>query len=381
MAAKTQRSKRGKYENYCHHVESHFDVVTTREQFYETGIMSMICKHKNHKVSLKVTSMGNKIHAIKDLDQWCDQCNRQHRHYTQVKLFTEQIESKSGHQIDDVNWKTRKVMFHCGNCGAECSNFVHNLKRLSSSGKCVRCQNDERRLSFEDLKTMVEKQGKVLLTKCDEYRSNKQKLEMLCECGKPYSAVLSDVNRGKSCVDCKTAKFESTCMELYGVRNVSHLSEVMEKIVKSGYTRKTYILKSGREIKVQGWEPEALDYLLEEKQVDEKELVFGCEIPSIPYEDVDGKQRVYFPDFYLKSIDCLVEVKSFYTFLKDLETNYCKWKSVLNHGHRFRLILLDDHKHIHKDEEWSCVEDFNDELHNQLNGSKKYEKFYVLQTE
>ncbi len=43
---------------------------------------------------------------------------------------------------------------------------------------------------------------------------------------------------------------------------------------------------------------------------------------------IDNKPHRYIPDFYIKSKNLLIEVKSEFTFYKDLEINYKKQKQL-----------------------------------------------------
>lgn len=249
------RSKRNKYENYCSHIVSHFTVVSTRTEFYETGEFHFVCNRAGHPCKMKITSFGNKICNVKDLDAWCDKCNRVERQCNMTKMFREEIEEKLGHQIQTVDWSTRKVTYTCITCGETRQSCVQNLSKETSTSTCQKCQNIVNRLEFDEVQKTCEANGKVLLTKPSEYTTNKQKLDLLCECGASYAARLQDIRKGKSCIQCKLKKYEETCQRMYGVRNVSQLPEVMEKITKSGYTSKDYTLPSGRVVRVQGWEP------------------------------------------------------------------------------------------------------------------------------
>jgi hypothetical protein len=50
-------------------------------------------------------------------------------------------------------------------------------------GSCSKCQNHKFRLPYDKLKQDIEEHGFKLLTKAEEYTSNKQKLDVICKCG------------------------------------------------------------------------------------------------------------------------------------------------------------------------------------------------------
>lgn len=362
------RSKRGKFENYCRHVASHFEVLSGKEQFYQSNEMVLRCKHAGHEKALKATSIANKMCVLKDLSLWCNACNRESRFAEKTQSFAQQMDEKVGHSIVSVDWSTRRVEYKCVNCGETRQNYVHNLKRKDATGRCDKCQNDDRRVPFQMIRETAEKNGKTILTCAEEYRCNSQKLRMQCTCGNEYTVNWKDFSRrDSSCMFCKVGKFEATCMRLYGVRNVSQLPEVMEKIVKSGYTSKDYTLPSGTVIRVQGWEPDALDYLFQSGMTEDQLTYSSAQKPSIPYEDADGGNHVYHPDFYEPSSNTVIEVKCYYTLLKDVDINRRKWLATLEGGYIFRLILFNDSRKLDRDWVVKSVEDFHyDDLINEL---------------
>ena len=181
----------------------------------------------------------------------------------------------------------------------------------------------------------------TLLTEEKEYENNKQKLRVICVCGNDkYEAVLIHISQGKKCsLNCKLKKYEETCIERYGVRSVSQHPPIFEKILKSLVSRKLYKFLSGNQIMVQGWEPYAIDYLL--NKFSEYDLCFGKEVPRINYIFKE-KEHIYFPDIYIKSTNTIVEVKSTYTYNLDLEKNYYKFIYTLK---RYNLkVMIYDNK-------------------------------------
>ena len=53
----------------------------------------------------------------------------------------------------------------------------------------------------------------------------------------------------------------------------------------------------------------------------------------------DNKAKVYYPDFYLKSLNLIIEIKSNYIYEKDLQKNLAKQKSCLDQGYNFIFII------------------------------------------
>jgi hypothetical protein len=75
-------------------------------------------------------------------------------------------------------------------------------------------------------------------------------------------------------------KYKETMLKNYGVENPSHNEEIMNKILKNSLKTKSYILPSGKEIKLQGYEPQAMDELL--NYYDEEDILYKIvDVPTI----------------------------------------------------------------------------------------------------
>lgn len=122
-------------------------------------------------------------------------------------------------------------------------------------------------------------------------------------------------------------KHKQTNLERRGVENVMQDKDVFKKAQATMKTKKKYTFPSGRIEMVQGFEPFALDILLE-KGYDEDDIIVGDvdEIPQITYE-FEGQEHIFFPDIYIISKDKIIEVKSTYTFNKAKDQNIAKLKA------------------------------------------------------
>lgn len=129
-----------------------------------------------------------------------------------------------------------------------------------------------------------------------------------------------------------------TNLERYGVPHHSQNSEVAETMLKNAYNKKQYILPSGKIIFIQGYENFMLDYLLQSEKIMETDIFTKRnDVPVIWYIDKTGKKRRHYVDFYIKSQNRCIEVKSTFTnqeknnvlekqqFAKDLGLKYEIW--------------------------------------------------------
>ena len=327
-----------KYINYSNFLKDFFDISTTLEEFLKDKKITFLCKKNGHINSLSIASFGNKKCKLKSKD-FCQVCKDELENNIKIEEYKKDIEIKFSHIITKVDFTTRKVVYICGNCNEETNTYTQNFSKETRGRYCPKCQNDKFRVPYQEIKKRVEDQGMTLLTEEKEYENNKQKLRVICVCGNDkYESVLFDIICGKKCsLNCKLKKYEDTCNQRYGVRNVSQHPPIFEKILKSLVSRKLYEFLSGKQIMVQGWESYAIDYLLSE--FPEDDLFFGKEVPRIKYI-FRNKEHTYFPDVYIKSIDTIVEVKSTYTYNLDLEKNYYKFNSTLK-THNLKIMIYD----------------------------------------
>ena len=142
------------------------------------------------------------------------------------------------------------------------------------------------------------------------------------------------------------------------------------------YKQYNYVL-GNRCLKVQGYEPQALDYLTQQLGISSSDIRTECEFGdalNIRYK-YSGKMRTYFPDIFIVSKRAIVEVKSSHT-LGLLHNKKRGWsmtcaKAIACHkkGYKFMLLLLDPRgqrvrlpknwPYMSKAECLSCVEDLN----------------------
>ena len=77
---------------------------------------------------------------------------------------------------------------------------------------------------------------------------------------------ISWANKTKKEQDKRLEMSEKTCLKRYGVKNPFQSTELMKNVT---YQRKQYTLPSGRTVSIQGYEPYALDILLNQYEEDD----------------------------------------------------------------------------------------------------------------
>jgi hypothetical protein len=134
-----------------------------------------------------------------------------------------------------------------------------------------------------------------------------------------------------------------TCLKKYGCEHHMQNIDVFEKNSKKSYKWKQIKFHSGRIESVQGYEPQAIDELLQ-KGYKENDIVLSNKdiekhVGEIFYHD-GKKRRRYYPDIYIKSENKIIEVKSKYTFEKHKSINKLKEKACLELGFEFEFKII-----------------------------------------
>ena len=118
-----------------------------------------------------------------------------------------------------------------------------------------------------------------------------------------------------------------------------HNATIFEKVVKNSFKKKEYTLPSGNVIIYQGYENVALDELLKTMTEDD----FTNDVKQMPRINYiyEGKMHRYYSDIYLPSHKKFIEVKSPYTYNKQLLQNNAKRDQVLLDGYIFEFWICD----------------------------------------
>ena len=176
--------------------------------------------------------------------------------------------------------------------------------------------------------TTLEKYGSDCIFKVDEIKT-KIKETLIKKYGVEHPMYINETKE----------KMRKTCLEKYGVEYPTQLVEIQEKAIHTAKAYKNYITPSCRIIKVQGYEPYALDELY--KLYSEDDIVTDRKlIPKFEYSD-NCIKRFYFPDIYIKSINKIIEVKSTWTYKTNEKKCMLKGKSCIDKSYKFELWIYD----------------------------------------
>jgi hypothetical protein len=129
-------------------------------------------------------------------------------------------------------------------------------------------------------------------------------------------------------------KKKETCLKKYGVEHSNHNEEIFNKIQQSSFICKKF--KTTNLIYQGSYE---LDFL--ERFYDKIDIENG---PSVKYL-FEGKNKVYYSDFYIPSKNLIIEIKSSYFYNKDKEKVLQKGKTCGEKGYNY-ILIIDKHYDI-----------------------------------
>lgn len=117
-------------------------------------------------------------------------------------------------------------------------------------------------------------------------------------------------------------------VERHGVEYAMQCPEIFEKQQHSAFKMKLYIFPSGNRMEyIQGYEWKCLNYLLNELNIQESDIILGAKnVPEVFYYlPNESKRKRYFMDAYILSEKRGIEVKSDWTYTRECNINKAKW--------------------------------------------------------
>ena len=238
----------------------------------------------------------------------------------------------------------------------------------------VRYPSQSEEIKNKKIKTNMKNRGVEYPFQSDEIR-DKSKATCIEKFGVPYP-MQSDEIRDKSKATCIEKfgvpnpmqsdeirdKFKATCIEKFGVPNPLQSDEIKNKIretnikkfgvphpmqsqkifelqQKSLFKQKLYKFKSGEEDNCQGYEPLALKELEHCHNYTYEDYKNWNNLEF--YYEINNKKHRYYPDIPFIRINKIIEVKSDYTFYKDLYKNLKKAECVIKQGFDLEFWIYD----------------------------------------
>ena len=126
----------------------------------------------------------------------------------------------------------------------------------------------------------------------------------------------------------------------YGVNHPMQIAEIADKCSKNSYSKKDYMLPSGKIIKIQGYEHYALDELV--INYDEEDIINGEQyVPEIWYNDEENNKHRHYVDIFILSKNLCIEVKSTWTADKKKDNIFLKQDAAKKLGYEYEIWVYD----------------------------------------
>lgn len=355
-----------RYKNMCAIITGNsFDVLSSEKEFDVSGNISFQCP-EGHVSVMSGASFINKSSPKKmsTLLSLCGKCNTHLNCLDKAHDIAEGLGFKIIKLYDD----NLTVEYTC-RCGSVNKSDVKNLSRKGRQPQCPKCQNDANKLSYSDIRDIFKKHDCKVLLEIDQYQNNKQLLPFRCSCGNTSEIRIQDIRRGRLCMACKGTRTKQTSIEKYGTDNPSKSDIIKDRIVQSNrdrhgvdyimqspemfrkaqqssFQRREYISPYNQVFNIMGYEDVFLDSFFKEHG-NETEIYGGEDdrIPIIAYK-FEGVSRKYYPDFFIPSLNQLVEIKSIYLYDKDHEQISAKGEAVKAMGYKYKLIVFKNRREI-----------------------------------
>lgn len=266
-----------------------------------------------------------------------------------------------------VEYKNNKhVELKCPN-GHEFVAVMHDL--VSRDYRCPDCSGERRkttnleRYGCENVAAAPEVKEKIVATQLERFGGHHMKLAeiqekrdttMMEKYGLKYAFRSEEALKNARTI-CKEKygeeyplqselikdKIKENCRKKFGC---DHPMQNPQEFERRQYIYHDFTFPSGRQIKVQGFEPVFIQELLD-KGIDEKHIVTERrKIPKIEYtwSDDSGKEMesVYFPDLRVGNV--LYEIKSQWTLNRCLVRNLAKFEACINQNYELEVVVYNN---------------------------------------
>lgn len=136
-------------------------------------------------------------------------------------------------------------------------------------------------------------------------------------------------------------KWKATCLEKYG-GHPNQNKEVQAKSEINSFAFKDYMMPGGNIVKYQGYENLALDELVQ--NYEEDDIAIGrSNVPTIDYF-IGEEKHVYFPDFFIRSENKIIEVKSEWTIQLRRANIEEKTLATIKAGYKYEIWIYNEKK-------------------------------------
>lgn len=232
------------------------------------------------------------------------------------------------------DWKgtVADTKYQCVKCKYSWVGKPNYVRRLAGCPCCTKTMPNKTTVDYiKELKTLNPR-----ITVVGEYQGCDIKTKHRClTCKHEWLAIPINIRRGTNCPKC-SAKLKS--------------AQGIERQRKGVGSKRIRVKVQGKTFSVQGYEPHAIRWLVEQAQIAVKDIS-TANLPTFDYT-LDGKAHKYYPDMLVKG-RYVVEVKSMYVagitksaggYRDSPERLWAmlkaKAKAVKKQGFTFRLLVM-----------------------------------------
>jgi len=266
----------------------------------------------------------------------CYDCRTSRTIQTNLKKYG--VENVS--QADDI--KEKKKETNLKNWGVEnvyesekIKNKIKKTKKEKYGDECFNNRDKSKETCLKNNGVEWPTQSEKILKKRNENNKNKFGFEhypQTEECKNKITKTCLEKYGKETFLGSEECKIKSikTCREKYGVDYPSQNYEIHKKQFP-----KLKMHDIG--IKYQGsYEKDFLDLC--------QKLNLNVERGKTLHYKLDGNNKIYFSDFYLKNFNLIIEIKSTYIFELHKNTNSLKENAAINSGYNFLFIIDKNYK-------------------------------------
>jgi len=338
-------------------------------------------KRKQNNLNNYGIEEPTKLYTIQKLNEICISNN-----ITLIKKYTDKIYGRSIIEGTCVKCTTNNFKrtlkdiiknknFYCLKCKYENANIIRENTNIEKYGVKIISQNKDIQEKIRNncmIKYGVQHTGQLETVKTkfkqtclDKYGvenpsqdivvKNKKKETCLKNWGVEHPSKLLEIKKRKeeTCLKNWGTKYhlqnfeiknriKNTCLSKYGCEHPMQYSQIFNKQVKSSYSKKEYILPSGKSIYIQGYEHYAIDELLVNNNIDESDIIIGTNnVPEIWYFDSSNKKHRHYVDIFIPKFNKCIEVKSTWTAKKNEHNIFLKQTAAKELGYNYEIWVYD----------------------------------------
>jgi hypothetical protein len=299
---------------------------------FNSELLELFCKEYNinllEKLDDKITC-NTKLTA-KCINETCNETfNKKFHVLYKSKIFTcKQCTIISGQQkhkntvmqkygVEFINQaleiKEKKKQTFLQNYGVD--NVAKNIDIINKIKETIRInyinkynENPPKILTVEEKNQIIVDKYGTLNFRSSDYIKNKIRQTVMEKYGVDHISKSKDI---------KLLKIKN-CLNKYGVEHNAQRPDIADKIARGNFMLKEYTFPSGRIDKVQGYEPFALNDLINSYKIHENDIITGVKnVPEIWYYDINQQKHRHYVDIFIEPQNKCIEVKSSWTVKRE----------------------------------------------------------------